>query len=264
MTTVKDGFIINGVNENNTNFNIINYKTYPELKLREGNDVRPRLTRWIRSIVLHTTKGIWPQTVLKGMGSFTNVGKKVANFWSTNLNNAGAHLVVDWDGTISCHCDLLTQAAYHAGVVNEVSIGIEVFQGSNGELYERQLETVAELVNWLTIRFSIQRQMPASNCYGLIKRCVAGGKDVVGVYSHRNVTNQRSRGDCGDYIFDYIFKLAKYEIFDFERYEDMRVWRERQTKVLGISFNNTDGIPGPQTVDGLRFLGYPSGLWTLK
>jgi hypothetical protein len=38
----------------------------------------------------------------------------------------GVHLVLDKDGTISCHADLADEVCWHAGQANGISVGIEV------------------------------------------------------------------------------------------------------------------------------------------
>lgn len=256
------GLVVHGKVVQIPGLNINNYKDHPGLLLKMGEDMRLRNTRWVRGIVLHTTKGEWPQKVSEGLGPNTNVEDRIARLWSTDHRQAGAHLSVDWDGSIGCHCDLRLHAAYHAGAVNEYTIGIEMYQGPKPEnaLYEKQLDVTVKLVNELTRLFGIQRQVPNLRLTGVVPRLAAGGKDFCGVYGHRNVTTDRGRGDPGDHIFTRLLE-AGYEQWDIVSGEDLAIWRQRQAELLEVAPESCDGIPGPQTVDALRFVNYTDGLW---
>lgn len=242
------------------NLNITNFYQYPELALQH-EDVKSRYAKWIRSIILHTTKGKSPVLVKMGAGKFTGVGSKVARFWSTCSKVGGAHLVVDLDGSITCHADLSQDSAQHAGNCNSVSIGIEIYQTEAGEVYDEQLNATVALLDYLTLRFGIQRQIPPPEQKQVIYRCTVGGKDVVGIYGHRNVTTDRGPGDPGASIFDKLVH-AGYECFKFQKSEDIHVWKERQI-MLGFSVLS-DGIPGKQTVAALAKKGYLGGLWVKR
>lgn len=250
-----------------SNLRFINYLDNQKLNLSLGKNKRNRKTNWIRSIVLHTTKGIpggsnkTSQLLLEGYGKNQNAGERCVEVWKDVT--AGAHLVVDFDGTIYQCADLLKEATYHAGQVNEVSIGVEIYQGAKAELYKGQLEVVVQLIDILTALLEIQRQYHAPyNEKSLPKRIASkefAGKDVVGIYGHRDVTNTRGFGDPGDYVFQFL-KEAGYESFDFSKNEDKEVWKERQIK-LGLT---PDGIPGPQTVQALKRAGHISGMWVKR
>jgi hypothetical protein len=196
--------------------------------------------------------------MISGFGINQNAGEKCINAWTGK--QVGAHLIVDFDGTIYQCADLLSEVTYHATIVNEVSIGIEIYQGSHAELYEGQLQCVLKLLDFITGYFGIQRQFHSPyNANGLPQRISfnnLAGKDVIGVYGHRDVTTDRSIGDPGDFIFD-ILKQAGYESFDFSKNEDLPIWKDRQSK-LGLL---ADGIPGPNTVKALLKAGYPQGIW---
>jgi hypothetical protein len=266
------GVVINGEQVEVPGLTVSNWHDDPRLRLRIGekgktNDGRARRTKWVRSIILHTTKGIpggrdtRPQQILPGRGPIGSRAEAVASYWSTSDLASGAHLVCDFDGSWVCLADLATECAYHATTVNDMSIGIEVYQGSGAELYEGQLDSVVAMVDFLTARFGIQRQVP--HAYrGPIPRLVEGGADCVGVFGHRDQTHRRGEGDPGDAIMQKL-AAAGYERFDFGAGQDLAAWRERQGSLaaagrLGLL---ADGIPGAKTVAALKAAGHANGLW---
>ena len=251
----------------------------PRLRLRIGktdgrkNDGKPRsASTWVRGIVLHTTRGIpggkdkRPQVILPGLGKFDGVAVRTnGNWWAANDEHDGAQIIIDFDGHVSCCADLLTETAYHAGPVNDRTIGIEIAQGPRylgkgyeNVLYDEQLDAVVRLTDWLTQheRFAIQRQIPDRFRGPLARLSSAGGggRDVVGVYGHRDVGG-RGAGDPGDAIMEKL-AAAGYERFDFSTSADKTAWKARQRK-LGTG---ADGVPGPKTVAAIRALQHARGL----
>lgn len=255
------GLIIDGRVELIPDLTIVNYKDDPRLKLKPGEDMRTRHTRWIRSITLHNTKNI-PTVTRPGRGPSTDLGDRIARLWSTDARNAGAHLSVDWDTDISCHCDLLQDAAYHAGSLNEVSIGIEIYEDGKGVVYEAQLTTVVLLVRWLCRRFRIQMQMPPRTDNSEIPRIKLGGEDCVGVFGHCHNYFAGKAHDPGFDIMTFL-KAAGFKELNFSRKdpqgltEDRKYWADIQGK-LGLG---TDGVPGPKTCDALQARGFANGLY---
>jgi hypothetical protein len=256
------GLIINGKEEQVPGLEVLNYKDHPELKLKPGEDMRARHTRWIRSVVLHNTKNIYPD-VHPGKGPSTNLGDRIARLWATDGRNAGAHISVDWDGTICCHCDLVQDAAYHASSMNEVSIGIEIYQDGKGVMYDDQITTVILLVRWLCRRFGIQMQTPKADRSEEIPRIKAGGENCVGVFGHCHQNFKDKRFDPGIPVFQRLVG-AGFKTFDFQTdkvshipSEDLQYWSGIQKK-LGL---NQDGVPGPKTCDALQALGFASGIY---
>ncbi len=253
--------VIAGQPEEIAGIHTVSYLEDPRLRLRKLEDYHPRPPTWIRQIILHTTKGLParpgdpPQRILTGIGTPVHAGERVVHYWSQDGRQAGAHLVVDHDGSVACTCDLGTEAAYHAGIVNATSIGIEIYQGADAELYLGQLQAAVHLVDWLTRRFGIQRQIPDRYQGGPIHRLELGGADCVGVFGHRDVTANRGPGDPGTAICD-VLKGAGYEPFDFGRHDDLATWKSRQ-RDLGV---HDDGIPGPDTVAALKVKSM-WGLW---
>src|SRR3712207_974384 len=123
------GFVIDGQQEDVLGLSVRSWLDDPALRLEIGEDGRPRFTRWIRAITLHTTRGIpggrdhRPQKILPGVGPTLGAAERIAKSWAMETRQAGAHLIVDFDGSIVCLADLKREVAYHAGEVNEVTIG---------------------------------------------------------------------------------------------------------------------------------------------
>jgi hypothetical protein len=251
--------IINGKFVDVPGLKCLDYRDDAALVLKLPEDSRKRSTNWVRGIVLHTTKGI-KEKILPGLGPNTDAGDKVARFWSTDPKSSGAHLVVDFDGTVSCLTDLLTVAAYHATTVNDVTIGIEIYQGPKGELYEGQLKAVVLLVDFLTRYFGIQRQYQSPyRKYKPCPRLSGGGRNCVGIYGHRDQTDNRGPGDPGDTIFS-LLDAAAYEKVDFTKSTDIELWKPRQENLKVGS----DGIAGPLTQKALAATGKLGGMWVAR
>jgi len=240
---------------------VYNFLERPEIALRAGEDKRPRHGRWVHTIGVHNTKNRKTR-VEPGTGPSTDLAGRVARYWSTDRRNAGAHLCVDWDCAVSCHCDLLHDAAYHMGSFNEGSIGIEMYQNDAGTLYEAQIAATVTLIEWLCRRFNIQRQMPAAGSSHsahskVLARVAAGGTNCVGVFGHWH-NSEAKQEDPGREIFEALAKAGFHE-FDFGAEDDLDYWETIQAK-LGL---HADGIPGPMTCDALQARGFDCGLYDL-
>ncbi len=262
------GFVINGASEVVPRLPCASwFDDRTVLRLREALRVRPRTTRWIRGIVIHAPRageGGTGQEVRPGRGAAAAREWRALQSRAEEAPSSGAHLLVDHDGSIVCAADLLAESACHAGAVNEVTIGVEIHRGDQGEVYAEQLAAVARLIDWLTLRFRIQRQIPHQYGGRPIARLALGGRGVVGVYGHRDVTG-RDAGDPGDEIFRLLAE-AGYERRDFERGEDLVVWRSRQSALArqtGATLD-VDGVPGPGTCAALRAAGRAAGLWVAR
>lgn len=236
-------------------------------------DYQRRPTTWIQMIVLHTTKGKWPQHFKPGAGA-PGKGKAVADFWRGDPVHSAAQLVVDRDGTIACLCDLVRHEAYHATTSNPYSVGIEMYQESDGGIYEATLRSAVQLVLTLCDVLGIPLQIPAAYHGRIIERLLhGGGHDVVGVIGHRDQAwmfpewmsddaarakyphgyASRGRGDPGDEIFARLRAAGAMPV-DFDAREDLAYWRPVQ-RALGLE---DDGVCGPKTAAALR----RAGLWS--
>lgn len=271
------GLIVGGKEILVPGVNIRNFKDEPSLALRvgrpDGNNDGKMRTAPVSLIVLHTTKGIpggsdkREQVIKPGLGPDTKALDRTITYWSTDPTPSGAHMGVDHNGSVACFADLQTVCAYHAGQseVNNRSIGIEIYQGSNAEIYEGQLDVVRKIVDALTQIFGIQRQIPLDYRNKPIPRLSElGGRDLFGVVGHRDVSDQRGKGDPGDAVMAVLANNG-YERFDFFSNQDISVWKTRQADIkakLGRDMY-VDGIPGGQTATALKDLGYQYGLWAL-
>lgn len=255
------GVIVNGQREIVPGLDISNYLDDPSIRLKPGEDCIPRpASTWLRTIVLHSTKGLQRTGgPLPGLGVGVDAGLRTARYWSADGRNAGAHLVVDQDGSVCCLADLATVEAYHCPKWNRNSIGIELYQGGEGELYEGQLDACVRLVDYLTRRFGIERQIP-HRYVGPLDRFLPGDDTVVGVIGHRDAARNRGVGDPGNAIFNAL-GLAGYEDVDFDQRGDIDLWRRRQ-RDLGLE--HPDGVPGPVTVAALAQTGKPHGMWVAR
>jgi len=265
------GLIINGREVAVPGLTVLNWKDNPLYRVKLGEDGRARRTSWVRSLYVHSTKGIpggkdkRPQVILPGLGPDAKAEDRAARWWSNpQSGSAGAHVVLDHDASAACFADLQTEVTFHATSANEYSIGIEVYQGADAEFYEQQLDAVVLLIDTLTFLFGIQRQIHLPyRAYNPVDRLNAGGKDCVGVFGHRDQTSGRGPGDPGDWLAERLL-AAGYEAFNFQKRADLAAWVERQ-HALGVE---ADGIPGPKTVEALRASGhgspYPSGLWVQR
>lgn len=254
-------FVVGGAIEE-TPFHSLSWKEDKRLRLTKG-DFRARIHGKVAGIVLHTTRGIpggkdrRPQDIRPGMGPSTDGGARVNEWWTKDGRDAGTHLVVDFDGVAYCCADLLNEATFHAGSCNERTIGIEIVQGSAAQLYDGQLDAVVSIVDYLTLHFGIQRQIPAAYRGRPAQRLVDGGKDFIGVWGHRDCSSNRGVGDPGSAIMEKLV-AAGYERFDLDAGEDLAAWKQRQA-ALGCRVQ--DGIPGHETYGALLRTGRPAGLW---
>jgi hypothetical protein len=233
-------------------------------------DYRVRQTSWIRQIIVHTTKGQWPQSVRPGSAAPGHAAT-VADFWTSDPVHSAAQLVVDTDGEIACLCDLMTTEAFHAEGSNEWSIGIEMFQFSDGSVCEATLAATAKLVQFLCRRFGIPEQFnrgpyrnaPLSRMEtrvpsdrgGTIRKQL-GGPTCVGVFGHRDNTSERGRGDPGDAIFQELAGLG-FEALNFEINEDILVGKARQAALNARGARlAVDGVCGPASWSAMLNAGF--------
>lgn len=236
----------------------------------DPGDYTTRSTGWIRQVLIHTTGGHWPQPILTGAGPAGHA-KQIADMWRGADRGDGkrvhsaAQLIVDYDGTVVCLCDLATNAAYHAEGSNPWSIGIEMCTLPNGAIYEATLAATVPLALALCERFAIPAQMP-DRYHGepLMRmemgagaaRRNRGGPDCVGIFGHRHNTGERGRGDPGDEVFARL-AIAGVEALDYDGLQDLALGRGRQRTLNGRGEHLVvDGQVGPASVTAARRQGY--------
>jgi hypothetical protein len=258
------GLIINGKQVLVPGLDISNWKDNPKLR-RSKEDGAARDGKWVHQVILHTTKGIpggsdkRPQFIIAEKAPPSQKDIDVAAYWSTSDLQSGAHIIIDRDGSVVCIADLATEAMYHAAQrdVNHSSIGIEIFQESNAGIYKEALDAAVKLCDFLAVYFGIQRQIHWPYKSGPVQRLAAGGKDCVGFFGHRDVSNNRGLGDPGNIIMELLI-TGGYEVFDFSKNEDLVAWKTRQS---GMNIS-ADGIAGPGTKKALLARDYVDGIWT--
>jgi len=243
------------------------------LKIRRDCRLREPGT-WVRGIVLHTRMGL-PVNVREGRGPNIGWDQLLARRFEADDRDASCHIAIDADGSYACLADLQRVVTYHAEQVNDVSIGIEMYQAQDGGVWASTIAACVAVVDVITRVLSIQRQYPME--LGLCRRFArpsvgvdpkqalaymsggARGRDFSGVYGHRNVTRNRGPGDPGDPVFVALHH-AGYEAYLVDSGADLDVWSTRQ-RALGIPDDDCDGIVGRKTVELMRVAGHACGLW---
>ena len=256
------GLVIGGAQVEVPGVRILNWFDNPILRM-SPEDGAVRKNRWVRQVILHTTKGIpggknnTPQSVRTGVGPDSGKDFDVAKYWSKSNKSSGAHIIIDSDGSASCIADLTLEKMYHAGnrTINDQSIGIEIYQLQDGSIWESSLKSCVLICNMIADYLGIQKQYHAPY-KGPVFRLSQGASDCVGFFGHRDLTNNRGQGDPGDFIFQML-SVQGYEEFDFSKTEDIDVWKARQSHIGASS----DGIPGPKTVQLLRESGFLHGIY---
>lgn len=230
----------------------------------DPGDYRQRSTGWIRQIIVHTTGGHWPQKLVPGAGKAGHA-QQIADMWSGADRGSGqrvhsaAQLIVDFDGSVACLCDLATAGAYHAEGSNPWSIGIEMSTYPDGSITEATLAATARLVDAMCYpMFPVPRQMPRGpyrnrpidrmeTGAGATRRNT-GGPSCVGVFGHRDNTSERGAGDPGDLIWRELAAFG-FERLDYDGMEDISVGKDRQSALNALGARLTvDGIVGPASL----------------
>ena len=243
----------------------------PKIKYVTDKGVRKRRTRLI---VMHTHEGV-KGSLLEGVGPNTTIDERLALYQVTTDR------YVSWDGTIDMNGDLTWQNdpcknfTWQAGqdTINNVGLGIELVQkittengSARGDLWKGQIEKAVLLIDFLTAKLGIQRQIPwdkARNRPVLTQiprlQKSDGGADMVGIIGHVMITTTRGPGDPGPYIFEAL-RDAGYELFDMAAGEDLTAWKQRQAG-FGIIPRECDGIPLDKMINLLKSKGHKHGMF---
>lgn len=275
------GIVIEGKQYPIAGLNIRNFIDDKRFVLRMGNDGRARYKtaagrwHWVRGLFIHITGGPVEKEyldhqdkyVLPGEGPPSEGDLRILNSWTLSDKSGGANLILDFDRSIICTCDLLTDAAYAQTSCNENFDSLEMLRGSHdGIMYEGELDEAVKVCDVLSRLMGWQRQFHAPyRAYKPVPRLEAGGDDCVGFFGHRDQTAGRGPLDPGDPIYEKL-AAAGYEPFDYSKDEDLDVWKERQVTLqkMGCYKGAIDGIAGPGTVAALTAAGYPHGMWITR
>lgn len=224
-------------------------------------DSRPRHGR-PNMVIVHTTKGVWPQIILPGKGP-AGRDERTARMWDEDPTYSGAHIVVGSDGRAACLVDLLTVCAYHATISNDRAIGIEIYQEPGGVIYQAAIDSAVRICDAIADapEFLIPRQYPSRPYLNkpLARMLEDGGRDCYGFFGHRDNTSRRGQGDPGDAFFRALGR-ARFEGLDIAAGEDLAIWRKRQSLLVAMGEHLViDGIPGPATMSALHRRGFRDG-----
>jgi hypothetical protein len=244
-------------------------------------DYRMRHTSWVRAVMLHTTGGHWPQPIIPGAGPAGHA-RQIAEMWSGADRGGGdqvhsaAQLLVDYDGSVACLCDLAHVAAYHAEMSNDWSVGVELCTRPDGSIYQATIDATVALVPALCDALGIPLQIHSAIYHnqpllrmeetvtvnGRPQRKQFGGPDCVGVLGHRDNTGNRGRGDPGDAIYTALIDRAGAEPLDFSTGEDLRVGAARQAWLVAHGAKiKIDGLVGPVSLAAAKRQGFAA--WRL-
>jgi hypothetical protein len=243
-------------------------------------DYRLRHTSWVRQLVIHSTGGHWPQPIIPGAGPAGHA-RQIADMWSGadrcggDQVHSAAQIIVDFDGSIACLCDLAHVAAYHAEMSNDWSIGIEMSTRPDGAIYQATIDATVKLVPVLCEAIGIPFQIHSASYHnepllrmeetvrvnGRPQRKQFGGPDAIGIFGHRDNTSQRGRGDPGDAIYEALH-AAGAEALDYSTGEDLRVGAARQAWLVSNGAKiMIDGLIGPVSLSAAKRQGFRS--WRL-
>jgi hypothetical protein len=247
----------------------------PSWCLLDPGDYRARSQARPQLVIDHTTGGKWPQRVLPGSGPGGHA-EQIARMWSGGDGGAGksfhsgAQILIDLNGEVYCLCDVVTCAAYHAEMANDVSIGVEHCTTPDGNIYQATLDASTALHAALESILDIPYQVHAAPYRGgPLVRCEVGEKtpdydgrsqsrlrDMAGIIQHRDQTSERGRGDAGDALVAAHIS-AGAEPLDYGKYEDISAAsaRQRYLNERGGALA-VDGICGPMSLAEARRQGF--------
>lgn len=163
----------------------------------------------VSAVVLHTSKGLRSGTLLPGSLA-SDRAEALARYQASGAREVSWHFTVDTDGTIVQSADPAMWATWHARHANGYSIGIEMVQGDDGNLYQRQIDAAVALVTTLVEAFGIpkitpvnERGEPIATVVQAWQEADEGGAQMRfnGVAGHRNLTTNRGPGDPTDAPF---------------------------------------------------------------
>ncbi len=200
------GILIGGQVVTHNLIRIYNAADFAWCQLDPG-DYSARRTLRPHLIIDHTTGGLWPQEVIAGAGPAGHA-KDIAQMWSGQDHggglriHSGAQILVDFDGAVYCLADLASQAAYHAEMANDVSIGIEHCTTSKGAIYQATIDSSVILHKLICDTMLIPWQVNAAPYRNApLARCETGAKSA----AH----DGRIQSRCGDSDLNIIRSMVR-------------------------------------------------------
>ena len=156
--------------------------------------------------------------------------------------------------------------------MNDISVGIEMFQDSNGGITEATIASAVLIGDVLTRELGIQRQFPSETAictrfaspfkrhkYTYIAVGKAG-KDYCVLLGPRNLTLNRGVGDPGD-LHWHAFSDAYYLKFDVDQGNHLEAWYMTQSVCLVWIAVNVHCVPVTRTSTHLHLMGIHHGIW---
>lgn len=231
----------------------------------------PRSTR-PQMKILHKTIADDPERIIDAHASSDRWGgaRDTVEYWQHARDRkgnptpvSGTQLVTGHDGSTVCTADLWRFIGWHGHQANDRSWGHEIKETPGGYVNRAALEAAVAVTLVDTVAIGVQWQCPKSYREGHpLERFTNGGRDLIGVFGHRDVTQQRGYHDPGDAVFAMLV-VRGFEAFDFAAGQDLDVWAMRQEwlRDLGLYAGSIDGVPGQMTRSALLQLGYPGGIF---
>lgn len=205
------GLVIRGEQVAVPGLAIVNFLDEPALRLDMPNDGNKRpADSEVRAVILHTTVGRNhdPVVVRTAAPPLAHLARRVIRGWQRTDRRAGAHLLVDADGTVYNIADLADEMAYSASGFNTSTVAIEVVQQQRGDLFQAQLDALALLVEKIVEVFKLPRRC----CFPYLKARdgIAAERGVIG---HRDCSDNRGSGDPSDAVMRVFASREGWESF---------------------------------------------------
>lgn len=148
-------------------------------------------------VVVHTVHGVRGDLV-PGVGP-AGRALRYARYQATTTRAVSWDYTLDTDGFLVAHNDPAARATWHAGAVNRRSVGIELVQEADGDLYQVQMAALVALCDALAAHFGIPRAIPVDAAGAPLRGVLA--RVGAGFVGHRNLTRARGAGDPGDHVW---------------------------------------------------------------
>lgn len=210
-TSLNDGLVVRGQIVRVPKVPFLSYLTDPSVKLTTsgaGRDATPREHGPPTLIVQHTTTGKGPQEIIDGRGPVGDFAERNAVYWHSSDEYAGAHVVVDMDGSGICTADLALLSAMGSGKNNDRAVQIETVAQKvtlpDGKvvhrLYRKQIAATVTITRAICQAFGIPLQVQLVYRGKAIGALAKERGPERGVIGHRDCSNGRGRNDPGDAI----------------------------------------------------------------